>query len=151
MRKIQEEESLRIHGLSEAKKENPLTKKDEIIKPEYSAMVMNSSKKGINNVENLANKSLQMDFEEEITEKNYEFHSFIDKLDKEQEKTETEINEKVNHSMIEKPKLNLKKPPVPEFNNLYKKADKNFLKKIQNILKKNDSKSFNYLSSEDEN
>ena len=47
--------------------------------------------------------------------------------------------------------FNLKKPPVPNFENLYKKADRNFLKKIQNVLKRtNSNKSFNYLSSEDE-
>jgi len=136
--------------LESIKKEN-LLKKVENIKPEYSAMGFNSSRKEMINDENLANKSLQMNFEEEIKEKNYEFHSLIENLNKEHEKNETEINEKVNQSYIEKPKLNLKKPPVPEFNNLYKKADKNFLKKIQNILKKNESKSFNYLSSEEEN
>lgn len=125
--------------------------KEKNIKPEFSSMIFNPAKNETNNDENIGNRSLQMNFEEEIKEKNYEFHSLIEKLDKEHEKIENEMIEKVNHSMIEKPKLNLKKPPIPEFNNLYKKADKNFLKKIQNILKKNESKSFNYLSSEDEN
>lgn len=153
MQKIQDEESLRKFSGTEISpniysKSNPMKKEENNIS-EYSSLIVADPKK--REEENMSNKSLQMNFEEEIKEKNYDFHSLIEKLDKEHEKIDYEINEKVNHSVIEKPKLNLKKPPVPEFNNLYKKADKNFLKKIQNILKKNESKSFNYLSSDEEN
>jgi hypothetical protein len=131
-------------------KNNPLNN-EENIKPEYSAMENIQTKNEKVLEDNLINKSLNMNFEEEIKEKNYDYHSFIEKYDKDNENLDNEINNKINFSLIEKPKLNLKRPPVPEFNNLYKKADKNFLKKIQNILKKNESKSFNYLSSDEEN
>ena len=108
---------------------------------------------------NLNDKSAQMDFEDEIKEKEKpykEFHSLIEDLNVSNEKNSNLNlnleNEKVNNSMFEKPKLNLKKPPVPNFDNLYKKADKNFLKKIQNVIKKsNSNKSFNYISSDEEN
>jgi hypothetical protein len=95
-----------------------------------------------------------MDYEDEIKEKPYkEFHSLIEDLNVINEKNlnlENE-NEKVNNSMFEKPKFNLRKPPVPNFDNLYKKADKNFLRKIQNVIKKsNSNKSFNYISSDEE-
>lgn len=99
------------------------------------------------------NKSLHLDFRDDFKEKPYsEFHSYIDRLDNKINNQEEEIIEKNNNSMFEKPKINLVRPPVPEFNNLCKKADKHFLKKIQNILKKsnNTNKSFNYLSSDEE-
>ena len=106
----------------------------------------------MNKEENSLCKSIQMNFEDEIREKPYtEFHSLIDNLEVENDKKDDDPLDKKNNSMFEKPKLNLKKPPVPEFNNLYKKADKNFLKRIQNILKNNENKSFNYLSSEESN
>jgi hypothetical protein len=61
--------------------------------------------------------------------------------------------EKVNNSMMENlKKSHLKRPPLPGgLGNLYKTADKNFLNKIQKILKNKDTKKLNYATSEDEN
>jgi hypothetical protein len=61
--------------------------------------------------------------------------------------------DKKNQSMFEsfKKKEKPKRPPIPALNNLYKTADKNFLNKIQKILKNKDSKKLNYASSEDSN
>jgi hypothetical protein len=58
--------------------------------------------------------------------------------------------EKNNQSMFEtlgKTKT-LRKPPIPALNNLYQKADKQFLNRIQNILKNKETKKLNYASSE---
>lgn len=65
-----------------------------------------------------------------------------------------ESGQKVNQSVIENLKVNnskitSKKPPIPALNKLYQNADKNFLNRIQNILKKKDSKKLNYASSEE--
>lgn len=59
--------------------------------------------------------------------------------------------EKFNQSMFEtlgKSKT-LRKPPIPALNNLYQKADKKFLNRIQNILKNKETKKLNYASSEE--
>jgi hypothetical protein len=64
----------------------------------------------------------------------------------------TKGENKVNNSMMENlKKSHSKKPPHPGFSNLYKNTDKNFLNKIQRILKNKDTKKLNYASSEESN
>jgi hypothetical protein len=72
---------------------------------------------------------------------------------KENEKAVQHQSIQANQSMFETMKrpLNFKKPPSPALNKLYKNADKNFLNRIQNILKKKDNKKLSYATSEDSN
>jgi hypothetical protein len=58
---------------------------------------------------------------------------------------------RVNNSMMENLKrTHFKKPPLPGgIGNLYKNADKDFLNKIQRVLKNKDTKKLNYASSEE--
>jgi hypothetical protein len=56
-------------------------------------------------------------------------------------------NDRINNSMIDN--LRPKKPPHPAINKLYKNADKNFLNKIENIIKKTDVKKSKNVSFDD--
>lgn len=59
--------------------------------------------------------------------------------------------DRVNNSMMENLKKHHKKPPIPNIDRIYKNADKKLLNKIQNILKKKDTKKLQYASSEESN
>lgn len=87
-----------------------------------------------------------------ILDKPYsDFHNQLNEM-KLIDEIERKDNERQNLSLIEnlKSKNNMKKPPIPALNNLYKNADKNFLNRIQNILKNKPSKKLNYQSSDEE-
>jgi len=107
-----------------------------------------------NNYPNLADNNLSHSrsiiVDVDILEKVYSY-SAIQNDDDNKDIIQPDIKNNQNQSMFEsfKKKEKPRRPPIPALNNLYKTADKNFLNKIQKILKNKDTKRLNYASSEE--
>lgn len=101
----------------------------------------------INIIDNNHSNCSSIDMEVDNLEKAYSFSALPSNIEPESSEKKNQ-----NQSMFEsfKRKEKPKKPPIPAPYNLYKTADKNFLNKIQKILKNKESKKLTYASSEGE-
>jgi hypothetical protein len=123
---------------------------DKILPEEKSTLNMNIKDKFNQDKLIRINSSFEKD-EIEIIKKGPQTCSV--KSVRENEKELQNQSVQANQSMFETVKrpLNFKKPPSPALNKLYKNADKNFLNRIQNILKKKEDKKLSYATSEESN
>jgi hypothetical protein len=123
---------------------------DKILHEEKSTSEMNVKHKFNQDKLIRINSSFEKD-EIEVIKKGPQTYSV--KSVRENEKELHNQSVQANQSMFEtlKRPLNFKKPPSPALNKLYKNADKNFLNRIQNILKKKDGKKLSYATSEESN
>jgi hypothetical protein len=143
-----EDEKFNKQMVGDTKDQNNLQTKNQL--PDCNNVEANINNNYPIYADNNLSDSRSINVDVEILEKVYS-NSAIENNDDNNDIIVPDTKNNQNQSMFEslKKKEKPRRPPIPALNNLYKTADKNFLNKIQKILKNKDTKRLSYASSEE--